>query len=272
MAGIILGGTAGGETLSGTGDNDSIYGNGGNDHIYGGDGSDSLFSGEIFVAATGQYLVDTAGDMFFGEGGNDRITASAGNDILDGGAGNDILDGGAGWDSAVYAGTRASVTVAISDGSYTVTSASGGTDTLVNVERIRFADIAVAYDYNGLAGEVYRLYQAAFDRTPDLPGMGFWLNAADNGVAVAAMAGAFASSAEFKQTYGENLSNAEFIALLYNNALNRNYEQEGMDFWMKAMNDGYTRAQLLNFFADSPENRAQVIGSIQGGIEYVPYG
>ena len=31
MAGIILGGTAGGETLTGTSEGDSIYGNGGND-------------------------------------------------------------------------------------------------------------------------------------------------------------------------------------------------------------------------------------------------
>ena len=55
MAGIILGGTAGGETLTGTAENDSIYGNGGNDRLYGGGGNDSLFSGEIYDAATGKY-------------------------------------------------------------------------------------------------------------------------------------------------------------------------------------------------------------------------
>lgn len=272
MAGIILGGTAGGETLSGTPNEDSIYGNGGNDRLYGGEGADSLFSGEIYDAATGRYLVDTGGDLFFGEGGNDRLTGSAGNDTFDGGVGNDTIDGGAGWDTAVYAGGRATVEVTVNNGVYTVTSVNAGTDTLTNVERLRFADVAVAFDIEGHAGDVYRLYQAAFDRRPDLPGLGFWIKGADDGIPMETIAMAFATSPEFKSLYGENLSQEEFLTELYDNVLHRAYDQGGFDFWMNALNTGYSREQVLGYFADSAENRAQVIGSIQGGIEYTPYG
>ncbi|WP_342116704.1 DUF4214 domain-containing protein [Pseudoduganella sp. OTU4001] len=273
MAGIILGGTAGGETLTGTANDDSIYGNGGNDRIYGGDGNDSLYSGEIYNPATGQYLVDTGGDLFFGEGGNDRITGSAGNDTLDGGAGDDILDGGAGWDTAVYAGARAALTVGVNMGTgvRTVSSASSGTDTLSNIERIRFADVAVAFDVEGHAGDVYRLYQAAFDRHPDHGGLGFWIKMADNGISMETIAANFETSAEFRSLYGANISNAEYLTNLYDNVLHRAYDQGGFDFWMNAMNNGYNRAQILNYFASSAENRAQVIGSIQAGIDYMPY-
>jgi serralysin len=271
MAGIILGGTAGGETLSGTPENDSIYGQGGNDRLYGGEGSDSLFSGEVYDPATGQTTADTAGDLMFGEGGNDTLTGSAGNDTLDGGAGDDTLDGGAGWDTAVYAGGRATVDVSVNNGVYTVTSVNAGTDTLTNIERIRFADVAVAFDIEGHAGDVYRLYQAAFDRHPDNGGLGFWINAADSGINMETIAAHFADSAEFHALYGASQSNSEFLTNLYDNVLHRAYDQGGFDFWMNAMNNGYNRAQILNYFADSAENRAQVIGSIQAGIEYMPY-
>ena len=33
----------------------------------------------------------------------------------------------------------------------------------------------LALDINGTAGQVYRLYQAAFDRKPDLVGLGYWI-------------------------------------------------------------------------------------------------
>jgi Ca2+-binding RTX toxin-like protein len=271
MAGIILGGTAGGETLTGTSEADSIYGNGGNDRLYGGAGNDSLFSGEIYNAATGQYLTDTGGDMFFGEAGNDKLTGSAGNDTLDGGEGDDIIDGGAGWDTAVYAGARASLSITVNNGVYTISSATAGTDTVSNVERLRFADVAVAFDINGHAGDVYRLYQAAFDRKPDAAGLGYWINSIDNGNSMVTMASAFATSAEYQAKYGANTDNSTFLTNLYNNVLHRAYDQGGFDYWLNALNTGFSREQVLAFMADSAENRAQVIGSIQAGIEYTPW-
>lgn len=47
--------------------------------------------------------------------------------------------------------------------------------TYPNPPLIKFVDTWVSFDINGPAGQVYRIYQAAFNRKPDLPGLGFWI-------------------------------------------------------------------------------------------------
>ena len=78
-----------------------------------------------------------------GGAGADRLTTGAFNDTLTGGAGNDTLDGGAGYDIASYTGARSEYTVKQVGGSYTVTDKTAGrdgTDTLTNIEALRFTD------------------------------------------------------------------------------------------------------------------------------------
>ncbi|TDH62416.1 hypothetical protein E2C06_11115 [Dankookia rubra] len=70
----------------------------------------------------------------------DSIVGSAGNDVLHGGAGDDTIKGGAGHDTAVLGGTRAATTLTHhADGSWTATGPDG-TDTLRDVEAVRFTD------------------------------------------------------------------------------------------------------------------------------------
>ena len=107
--------------------------------------------------------------------GNDTVTGQSGlNDILRGYGGNDTLDGAGGRDTAFYDGPRANYSVGLVSNNFRVTDRAGteGTDTLLSVERIKFSDSSVALDINGTAGSAYRLYRAAFDRAPDLPGPG----------------------------------------------------------------------------------------------------
>ncbi len=97
----------------------------------------------------GNPIAGTAGaDTLTGTGSNDFIVGVGGNDTLTGGSGNDILNGGAGIDTAVFSSNRANFSLAPSGGNYVVTDRSGaeGTDTLISVERLRFADANVALD------------------------------------------------------------------------------------------------------------------------------
>jgi len=73
-----------------------------------------------------------------------------------------------------------------------------GTIQLHEVERILFPDSAIALDIDGAAGEAYRIYKAAFDRAPDLEGLGYWINATDKGAGVTGVAGGFIGSVEFQ--------------------------------------------------------------------------
>jgi hypothetical protein len=186
------------------------------------------------------------------------------------GAGNNAIDGGAGLDLAVYNAPRANFTIAQDVYGFAVTDkvGSGGHDTLVNVERLQFSDNSwVALDINGVAGQAYRLYQAAFDRAPDLDGLGFWIRAMDNGYTLNQIAGEFIKSNEFQQMYMSDPSDANFITKLYEHVLHREPEGTGYQWWLDNMNK-VTRSEVLAFFTESPENQAQVIGSVQGGIAY----
>lgn len=178
----------------------------------------------------------------------------------------DIVTGTASIDRAIYAGRKADYSITSDGSSITVKSKATGTDIdkLFNVERIQFSDVAVAFDGNAQAGQAYRLYQAAFDRKPDLPGVGYWMNKLENGARLVDAASGFLNSSEFQNKYGTNVSNKDFVALLYKNVLHRAPDASGAIYWEKALQDGVSREQVLIGFSESTENRSQVIVSANG--------
>ena len=100
---------------------------------------------------------------------------------------------------------------------------------------------------------VVRLYFAAFLRIPDYAGLTNWVNAYRAGMPLAAIAQAFATSAEFLLTYG-NLNNTQYVTLLYNNVLGRAPDAAGLANWVNALNNGtLTRGQVLLGFSESAE-------------------
>jgi len=87
-------------------------------------------------------------DHTSGDAGNDIVYGGTGNDVLSGGTGNDRLNGGLGFDSAIQAGQLSDYRVAVHGNSITLTQANGETDTLTDVELVRFASgpsLAIAY-------------------------------------------------------------------------------------------------------------------------------
>ncbi|HXC55385.1 MAG TPA: hypothetical protein VNU97_08830 [Rhizomicrobium sp.] len=85
-------------------------------------------------------------------GGNfaDTLSGLGGDDTLYGHGGNDILDGGAGNDTAVYSGNIADYKIGFAAGAFTVADQRAGTpdgsDTVTNVEQLKFADGTLALD------------------------------------------------------------------------------------------------------------------------------
>jgi Domain of unknown function (DUF4214) len=190
------------------------------------------------------------------------------------GAGSHAIDGGAGLDTVLYQGAHSAYQLTVGASGLSVSSTNGSLkDTLLNVERVQFGDVSVALDIAGTAGQAYRLYQAAFDRTPDQTGMGFWIRMMDSGQTLDQVAAGFVTSKEFADLYGANASNSQFVQALYQNVLHRQAEAGGYDFWMAAIEQhGVARATVLGGFSESLENQAQVIGSIQDGIAFLPWG
>ncbi len=144
---------------------------------------------------------------------------------------------------------------------------------LASIERIQFSDAMFALDIHGAAGQAYRIYQAAFARTPDAGGLGFWISAMDSGYSIRAVAAEFMKSAEFASMYGATISNTAFVEKLYQNVLRRPGDQGGIDFWVKALDNKQTdRIDVLAQFSESAENQSAVAQIIGNGFEFIPYG
>jgi len=94
-------------------------------------------------------------ETIYGWAGNDTLRGLGGNDILVGGLGDDYLDGGAGDDTAVFSQGLGAYTVR-DYGNRIVISGPDGTDTLVGIEHLRFADGTVhVNDGNALFDTLY---------------------------------------------------------------------------------------------------------------------
>ncbi len=287
------------DVLTGNAQDNLLQGKGGNDAIDGGAGQDTV----VFAGRFSDYTISTSFDtlqvaardglsgfstlrnieiisfgdgsrMLFGDAGVNVLSGTTGNDILFGGADNDTLDGGAGLDVAGYSAARSNYTITKTASGFSISDASGvdGIDQLLNLERLQFSDLNVALDISGVGGKVYRIYQAAFDRTPDLGGLGFWISAMDRGFKLVDVAAEFIKSAEFTTMYGPQPSNAELVTRLYQNVLHRAPDPGGYAFWMDFLDRGaLTRAQVLEQFSESPENQAALASVIGQGFNFQPY-
>lgn len=291
------------DELFGDDGNDVISGDEGNDTLEGGNGYDTLNGGPgedtaVYRRLSTDYIITTSanGDKVIGYPGNyDTLTSieyaqfadktialvsnapgqtldgTAANDSLTGGVSNDAIDGKAGRDTANYNSKAAAyaVTPNATSGNASI-SGPEGSDSLTSIERISFADACLAFDLEGNAGQIYRLYKAAYARTPDLGGLGNWIANLDSGAKTLGQAASeFAASPEFNNLYGAHTSNETFVTLLYQNAMGRNPDSAGLANYVAALDAGtLTRGAALLSFSESQENQAAVSPKLAGGILY----
>ncbi len=204
--------------------------------------------------------------------GGDKLTGSNQNDIFINGDGSDYFNGRNGIDAAVYKNKVSAYTIGFNADNISVSDVQNSSiiDKLQNLERIRFDDATIALDIDGNAGQAYRLYQAALDRTPDERGLAGWIKFMDEGGTLTNMARQFIDSQEFRTKYGA-LDDRNFVNQLYLNVLDRNGEPAGITGWVGGLANGLTRADVLKGFSESSENQANVIGQIKNGIPYVEW-
>lgn len=244
--------------------------------------TDPALAATALVARDGSHAIDSAPLALGRGGGGLHLYASDRYTTVQGGSGNDLvtpgertvrIDGGGGTDTVQYSGARSAYTIGVSGHAVTVTDTLG-VDQLTGVERLRFQDVSVALDTgSGVAGQAYRIYQAAFDRQPDLAGVGYWIAAMDKGASLREVAASFVQSAEFTARYGANPANADLVTRFYENVLHRAPEQEGYRYWLGILdNKQATPAELLAYFAEGAENVAAVATVIGSGYAYTPYG
>ena len=281
--------TTGSEVILGTAKNDWIYPLGGSDIVDGREGYDTV----VVEWQSTNFKISTAPgitylDTISGASSADKVTLLNVEAVqfpdktvllyqdqrFYNNPGSEAFLGNWGLDSVTYQGLRQNYTVTLDASGADVRDRVGnmGTDRLISIERIHFDGVSLALDTSGVGGQAYRVYKAAFNRTPDVGGLGFWISGMDGGVSLNAVAQGFVNSAEFKAVYGASPTNAEIVTRFYDNVLGRAAESGGYNYWLNVLNSGNANvAQVLASFSESPENQAGVIGVITNGIEYTPY-
>ncbi len=160
-------------------------------------------------------------------------------------------------------GTHGQYVIAATSGgqAYIRDTVSGrdGTQAVANLQHILFADGVGDFDATGTLENVTRLYQAAFNRAPDLAGLDHNRDLVDaNAVSLAALAASFTKSPEFMSLYGSP-DNAGFVRQMYQNVLHRAPDGAGLQIWLNYLGAGASQGQVLAGFAGSRENRNQIL-------------
>jgi Ca2+-binding RTX toxin-like protein len=162
------------------------------------------------------------------------------------------------WNGSLAAGQTATI------GFIAQTGIDGDPDVTVLLDGLAVVkdDLTSDSSYTGgEAGQIYRLYQAAFDRQPDQEGLNYWIREYTEGRGDLTWAALnFIGSEEFAQTYGSTgaVTDETFLTLLYANVLGRAPDAQGKVYWMDELARGFERAQLLASFSESAENKVLV--------------
>jgi hypothetical protein len=111
--------------------------------------------------------------------------------------------------------------------------------------------------------QIIRLYNAYFDRTADHDGLAYWSDQiTEKGKSINTVSSSFASSAEFKAMYG-NLSNAQFVTLVFQNVLDRAPSGADHAYWKGQLDQQIVnRGRLMTLFSESPEYKGLSRGRV----------
>tara|TARA_Y100001968_G_scaffold124895_1_gene113875 strand:- start:827 stop:2674 length:1848 start_codon:yes stop_codon:yes gene_type:complete len=268
-------GGSGQDNITGNTYSNTIQGNGGNDEIDGKNGLDTAkysgkFSDYSFDRSTNSIQITDSRET-----NNDGIDTLKNIEYIE--FTDQIVDESKVDIVKIYSGKFSDYKFYSKDNNIYQIKTDSGYDDITGYPLLRFtgesssssfyetsaiADIKGTFDQvtglNTDSGKMFRLYNAAFKRLPDASGLKYWINKYSSGENDdRSVASSFLVSDEFKQRYGNNVSNAKYVETLYLNVLGRGYDQSGYNYWLGNLNQGLeTRFELLLGFAESAENKS----------------
>ncbi len=97
---------------------------------------------------------------------------------------------------------------------------------------------------NATFDSVTGLYVATFDRAPDSAGLDYWVD--ESNLSLEGVAESFFDQPETQAKYPEGLDETDFIGKVYENTLDREGDEAGVDYWRKGLKDGsLTKQQFI---------------------------
>ncbi len=180
---------------------------------------------------------------------------------------DEIINGGAGLDTVVYEGMRSMYTLSKqANGSWVTSSSIYGTDTLTDIERLKFTDMNIALDLNGNAGLVAKATGVVFgsENVKSKEHIGFGLGLVDSGTSYEELLGTMLDKAGAKTPQ-------QVVDLLWTNTVGIPPTVELTRACFDLLQSGMTEAQLGVLAAETDIYQANInlVGLFQTGLEYM---
>lgn len=131
-------------------------------------------------------------------------------------------------------------------------SSEAQTENIENAENMQVNVLtADSRNSDNVQAFVARLYTLVLDRTGEDDGVQYWSEKLLNGTSTGAdIIYGFVFSEEFKK---RNLSNEDYVEVLYNAIFDRSSDTEGKEYWLGFLESGMTRYYVCAGFANSVE-------------------
>jgi hypothetical protein len=154
------------------------------------------------------------------------------------------------------------------DGTGTTGTTDTGTGTAAGTPATAGGATAAPVPADPFQAQVTRLYDMLLDRAPDTEGLAFWSNALRGGTALGAVADGFVATPEAQGRYA-GLGDAEFVDALYRNALDREADPAGRDFWTGALQRGFDRGDIAQTISEASEHVSKLTLTFGGDAPLV---
>lgn len=181
-----------------------------------------------------------------------NATGHDGANFFQGNASNNTFDGRGGIDTVALPGRMADYSIAGSTASRTVSRAGEGTDTLLSIERLQFADVVQAWDTTpgGNTWGAFALLNAAFNLHPDATALGQWTAMLDrSGGNMNELA------RQMIQLYAPGVSNEALVLHLWSTVVGTPITPADLSLFVGLIDNGtYTQASLAVLAATHPLN------------------
>lgn len=235
----------------------------------------------LLTSGTGLNKIEGNGvsTLIQGTDAADHLLGTVLDERLVGGLGNDLIDGGAGVDTAVYSMNAEDYGLSWSKGTGWKVSFEGpviaisppppteGVDTLLNIERLAFADRVVRLDtanpgdYVGLSDSLYHFFIVAFGAAPGVTYMDQLAEATRAGMSLQAIVDVFITKPQFTDVYGLELSAQAFAQKLVSNVVKGSASEAVRT---QAVKDVQEAMELAGW------SRGQVIYTVFGNLAQKP--
>lgn len=231
-----------------------------------------------YAASNNLYIDnDTVIENVIGTKSDDVLYGNDVDNVFYEGGGNDKIDGRAGLDTVVFVEARAGYTVTKSlvTNSWYVEAKNGalGSDEVVNIERLQFADTKIALDVDANPAMAAKLIGVILGGSwvNSLFISGLALGILDNGYSPVTLARLGLESAMFVGLAG-SASNKDFYNLVYKNVYGLPPDAATLQTALSQMDSGKaTQADMVMKLIDVPQNLLNIdlVGIQSHGFEYV---